>query len=319
MADDLKHVDPELVPALQTFPPFQLSNEILPAVRQGFTEMTRANPLAASAEAAAEAKTVKAPDGFDVPIFIHKPKAPASGKRAGLLFIHGGGYIFGDAFMSGPSCRAFADAADIVVVAVDYRLAPDYPHPVPVEDCYAALQWLFDNADALGVDVTRIGVAGESAGGGLSASLALLARDRGKLKLAYQQLIYPMIDDRTCTRTDVPAHLGQFVWTRDANVFGWTSLLGKAPGGADVSPYAAAARATDLSGLPPAFIYVGALDLFLDEDLDYAQRLLAAGVPTELHVYDGAYHGFEVAVDSNVAQRAFRDRIDSLRRGLAKK
>jgi len=319
MADDLKHVDPELVAALQNFPPFVLSDDIIEAVRQGFNEMTKANPLGASAAAAAEAATAKAPDGYDVPIFIHKPQAAATGKRAGLLFIHGGGYIFGDAFMSGPSCRAQADAADLVIVAVDYRLAPENPHPIPVEDCYAALQWLFDNADALGVDRDRIGIAGESAGGGLSAGLALLARDRGKLKLAYQQLIYPMIDDRTCVRTDIPAHLGQFVWTRDSNVYGWKSLLGQTPGGAGVSPYAAAARAEDLSGLPPAFIYVGALDLFLDENLDYARRLLAAGVPTELHVYNGAYHGFEVAVDSGVAQRAFRDRIDALRRGLAKK
>ncbi len=319
MADDLKHVDPELAPALQTFPPFVLSDDIIVAVRQGFNEMTKANPLGASAAAAAEAATAKAPDGYEVPIFIHKPKAEAAGKRAGLLFIHGGGYIFGDAFMSGPSCRAQADAADLVIVAVDYRLAPENPHPTPVEDCYAALQWLFDNADALGVDRDRIGIAGESAGGGLSAALALLARDRGNLKLAYQQLIYPMIDDRTCTRTDIPAHLGQFVWTRESNIYGWKSLLGQAPGGAGVSPYAAAARAEDLSGLPPAFIYVGALDLFLDENLDYARRLLAAGVPTELHVYDGAYHGFEVAVDSGVAQRAFRDRIDALRRGLARK
>src|SRR5262249_39769655 len=158
------------------------------------------------------------------------------------------------------------------------------PFPGNVEDCYAALAWMAGEAAALGVDAARIGVMGESAGGGLAAALALLARDRGEHRLAFQHLIYPMIDDCTCTAAEPHPSTAEFIGTPASNRFGWTSLLGTEPGGADVSPYAAAARATDLAGLPPAYIATGALDLFLEENLEYARRLIRAGVPVELHV-----------------------------------
>ena len=158
---------------------------------------------------------------------------------------------------------------------------------------------------------------GESAGGGLAAALALLARDRGEYSIAFQHLIYPMLDDRTGTETPHP-YAGEYLWTPANNMFGWSALLSVAPGSAGVSPYAAAARAADLAGLPPAFIATGALDLFVEEDIEYARRLIRAGVPVELHVYPGAFHGFDLSPDARVAQEARRISVAALRRALGR-
>ena len=212
--------------------------------------------------------------------------------------------------------RPLAEELSCVIVSVDYRLAPETVFPGAIEDCYAGLAWTFAHAVDLNIDPARIGVMGESAGGGLAAALALLARDRGEYALAFQLLTYPMIDDRTCVRDANPV-TGEFVWIPQSNRFGWTSLLGQEPGGEGVSSYAAAARATDLAGLPPTWMMTGALDLFLDEDIDYAQRLIAAGVPTEFHIYPGAFHGFDIWPDAKVSAQARRDRVDALRRFLA--
>jgi len=190
-----------------------------------------------------------------------------------------------------------------VIVSVDYRLAPETTFPGAVEDCYAALTWFRRKAGEFGVDAHRIGVSGMSAGGGLAAALALYVRDRGEALLAFQHLIYPMIDDRTCVR-EPNAHIGQHVWTHADNSFGWRALLGSDPGGAGVSPHAAASRAEDLSGLPATYLAVGALDLFLHENLDYVSRLAHAGIPVEAHVYPGAYHGFHVAQAASVTRAA---------------
>jgi triacylglycerol lipase len=168
----------------------------------------------------------------------------------------------------------------------------------------------------LGVDSARIGVMGESAGGGLAAALALLARDRREHSLTFQHLIYPMLDDRTCVAKSPHPFAGEFLWTAHNNAFGWSALLGAAPGSANVSPYAAAARADDLSGLPPTFISTGALDLFLEEDIEYARRLMRQGVPVELHVYPGAYHAFDFLTNARIAAAARRDSLAALRRFL---
>ena len=168
------------------------------------------------------------------------------------------------------------------------------------------------------MDTTRIAIGGESAGGGLTAALALLTRDRGEVPLVFQLLIYPMLDDRTVTISDPHPYTGEYIWNAASNRFGWASLLGKEPGSADVSPYAAAARAENLAGLPPAFIAVGTLDLFLEEDLEYARRLIRTGVPTELHVYPGAFHGFPIAADSQVAQTLVRNYLSALARAFRK-
>jgi acetyl esterase/lipase len=202
------------------------------------------------------------------------------------------------------------------IYSVRYRLAPEAPHPAPLEDIYSVLAWLHANAPQLGLDPARIGIKGESGGGGLAAAAALYARDRTGPKFAFQHLIYPMIDDRTAVRKDLHPCVGEFVWTRENNHFGWRSLLGKEPGSADVSPYAAAARAADVSGLPPTYISVGGLDLFLEENLTYADRLGRAGVPVELHVYPRAYHGFYRAVNARVTRQAEHDTREALRRFL---
>lgn len=192
-----------------------------------------------------------------------------------------------------------------VIVAVEYRLAPEHPFPAPVEDCYAALKWLATNASELGVDSGRLAIGGASAGGGLTAGLALLARDRDEVKVCFQLPIYPMIDDRNVTPSS-QAITEPRVWNRQANLLAWQAYLGRVKaGGKSVSPYAAASRAKDLKGLPPAYIPVGELDLFLDEDIEYAQRLLQAGVPTELHVYAGGYHGSDIFVPTARGSQSF--------------
>jgi acetyl esterase/lipase len=253
--------------------------------------------------------------GHEVAVLVHRPgdipvAAPA------IIYAHGGGFLVGSAEMVRVANQRMAHDAGCLVVSVDYRLPPETPHPGPVEDCYAALEWLYQNAAGLGVDRNRIGVAGESAGGGLAAALALLARDRGKIPLVHQHLTYPMLDDRTCAANANP-FAGEFVWTPHQNCMGWSALLGEAAGGAGVSAYAAPARMENLAGLPSTFIAVGALDLFAEENLEYARRLMRAGVATELHIYPGAYHGFELADDAAVTKAANHASINALRRALS--
>jgi acetyl esterase/lipase len=200
----------------------------------------------------------------------------------------------------------------IVGVSVEYRLAPEHPYPAPLDDCYAALAWTFEHADELGIDRERIGIGGISAGGGLAAALALLARDRGELSPSFQLLDCPMIDDRQSTSSMQLD--GLYVWSRESNEFGWRSYLGDLYGSPDLPPYAAAARATDLTGLPPAFVSVGAIDGFRDEDIDYATRLNQAGVPCELHVYPGLPHGYGLVPEAAMVRRARQDVDDWLGR-----
>ncbi|MBA4794734.1 MAG: alpha/beta hydrolase [Phenylobacterium sp.] len=314
MAGSRHLVDPQLLPLLETIPPFELSEAVLPMMRGRSARFTpRAEDVARTT---LERRRVPGPkDAPEVEVLVYRPKA-ATGPLPAILHIHGGGYVAGTAADNEAVHRPLAADLACVIVSVEYRLAPETPFPGPVEDCYAALAWIGRNAAELGVDATRLGVMGESAGGGLAAALALLARDRGEHALAFQHLIYPMIDDRTCAAAEPHPYAGEFVWTPQANRFGWRSLLGQEPGGEGVSPYAAAARAERLEGLPPAFIATGSLDLFLEEDLAYAQRLLRAGVPVELHVYPGAFHGFQWAAEAEVSQTAARDSRAALARAL---
>jgi acetyl esterase/lipase len=238
----------------------------------------------------------------DVRIYVWSPGAPGQAPRPAILHIHGGGYVLGDARSGLFSLRDVTTAIDCVVVSVDYRLAPETRFPGSLEDNYAALTWLHANAAALGVDPARIAVMGESAGGGHAAMLAIAARDRGEVPLAYQALIYPMLDDRTGSTRKVPPWQGMIVWDAANNRFGWTSLLGVPAGSAKVPYGAVPARVADLRGLPPAFVGVGSIDLFVDEDIEYARRLVDAGTPVDLVVVPGAFHGFDM-MPSPVAKR----------------
>lgn len=311
---DTRHlVDPELLDALALFPDLPLDPAELPAIRAAQAAL----PLP-ELPAGVEESEAFAPydDGPPVRVLVTRPVGLTAPAPA-LLWIHGGGFVLGSADQDRLNAAALAAAAELVVVSVDYRLAPENPAPGPVEECYAALRWLHRNATDLGVDPARVAIGGGSAGGGLAACLGLLARDRAELAVAFQFLVFPMLDDRTVATDDPNPVAGEFVWTRQKNAVGWRSLLGTGPGGPDTSPYAAAARATDLSGLPPTFLEVGTLDLFFDEDVEHARRLVRAGVPTELHVYPGAFHGYQSAATSTVARTSAQLGVAALRRALA--
>ena len=312
-----KHlVDPQLLPLIEQLPGFSLGVAGLGDIRAMMKAMGEAGRGPPSDDVTVSEQFIPGPAGApDVRVLVTAP-AQAGAGRPGILHIHGGGYVLGTAEMTLETDAAYARAFGAVSVSVDYRLAPETPHPGPVEDCYAALKWLQANAAALGVDAAKLAVTGESAGGGLAAGLVLLARDRGEVPIAFQHLIFPMLDDRTVTAADPSPFHGQFLWTRPDNHFGWASLLGAEPGSPDISPYAAPARASDLTGLPPTFISCGALDLFLEEDMEYARRLIRAGVPTELHIYPGAPHGFMFVADADVTRAYARDSMAALEKAF---
>jgi acetyl esterase/lipase len=260
-----------------------------------------------------EDRAVPGPEGApDISVRIYRP-VDATGTLPGIYFIHGGGMILGNVEGEDPVASAICEHVGAVVVSVEYRLAPEHPHPAQSEDCYAGLVWMARNAAELGFDPDRLAVYGGSAGGGLTIAVVLLARDRGFPAIRFQMPIYPMIDDTNETAssheiTDVG------VWDRSANIEAWQWYLG----GGKADQYAAPTRAEDLSGLPPAFIDVGTVDMFRDEDIAFAMRLMQAGVPTELHVNPGAYHASEVlAPQAELSRRIWERRFEALRRGLS--
>ena len=260
-----------------------------------------------------EDRTLPGPDGDpDITVRIYRPVG-ASSTLPGIYYIHGGGMILGDVAGEDAPAALFCDQVGAVVVSVEYRLAPEHPHPAQVEDCYAGLVWMQKSAAELGVDPDRIAVYGASAGGGLTIAAAMLNRDRGGAALRFMMPIYPMIDDRHETPSSQEiTDIG--IWDRSGSIEAWQWYLGGKP----ADQYAAPARAEDVSGLPPAYIDVGTVDLFRDEDIAFAQRLIQAGVPCELHVYPGSYHASETfAPDAALSRRIWGNRIDALRRGLA--
>jgi acetyl esterase/lipase len=313
VADPYALVDRELIPAIKVLPKMDLVSETLAQARN----VTASPPLPAPALQPVD-HFIPGPKGApDVRVLVASPGASNSNPRPAFLHIHGGGYVSGRAELFVSRMQQIAERCSCVVVSVDYRLAPETHFPGSLEDNYAALRWLYSKAEKLGIDRQRIAIGGESAGGGHAAMLAMAARERGEIPILFQLLIYPMLDDRTGSSRPVPPHIGRLVWTPASNVFGWTSLLGVPAGSNRVPPGSVPARFDNLAGLPPAFIGVGSIDLFVDEDVDYARRLITAGVPSELHVVPGAYHGFDLlAPNASITARFTEYWMTALKRAL---
>lgn len=315
--DPMQRVDPELRAALEGLrrsdgPAHDLDAASLAEARSNSSRWDQ--PLLP--EPPVNERLIPGPKGApDVRVFI--AGARGAEPKPAVLHMHGGGYVLGSAVLSRRSLQELATTCNCIAVSVDYRLAPETRFPGSLEDNYAALTWVHRHAAELGIDSGRVAIKGESAGGGHAAMLAIAARDRGEFPIHYQMLIYPMLDDRTGATHAVPAPIGSYVWTRGDNRFGWSSLLGRAPGSPSVPAGSVPARVASLAGLPPAYIAVGSIDLFVDEDIEYARRLVAAGVPTELHVVPGAYHAFEMlAADAAVSRKFIADWQGALRKAL---
>lgn len=311
----MSEVDPELLPLMEKMPTRPFAAATLAEDRETMRALWAAYVRPTDDGVRRTERSAPGLNGApDVRLVVYEPEARA-GTVPALLFIHGGGFVGGTADNGEPFNRRIVAELGIVIVSVDYRLAPETRYPGPVEDCYAALLWMHREAAALGIDPARIAVEGVSAGGALAAALALMVRDRGEVSLAFQSLIYPMLDDRRA-KAAPDGVTGKVAWFRESNAFGWASLLGEeAVGGPDVPAYASPARAEDLSGLPPTYIGAAALDMLVYENADYATRLIAAGVPTQLQVYPRAFHGFDVGT-SAIAEDFKRSRLSALKRGL---
>jgi len=255
--------------------------------------------------------TFNVPRGANVatPLMVFDREG-SSGVRPVLFWMHGGGYVTGTPEQDTSLIALLLARFDIVVASVDYRLAPEHSFPVPLDDCYAALGWVVEHADELEIDPTRLLVGGQSAGGGLAAALVQRLIDQGPVKPIFQLLIYPMLDAMTVVRKDNKS-TGAFVWTPTSNRYGWRSYLGGEPTSGNYPAYAVPAARSDLEGLPPTWIGVGSLDLFCEEDQRYAERLRLAGIPCELYVADGAYHGFDMLVPEAASTTLFNESMFS--------
>ena len=312
--------DPELAPAVAGLGTQEFTLEMIPAIRRApaISPVPTVEDYRRGGAFEVTERLVPGPAGApDVSLLICRPTG-VTGPVPCLYFIHGGGMMLGNNRSGGaPRALEHAEALGAALVSVEYRLAPETPHPGPVDDCYSGLIWTVKHADELGIDPERLIVGGASAGGGLAAAVALLARDRGGPAMRGQLLLCPMLDDRNDTPSSYQM-TGLGIWDRGANEVGWTALLGDARGGPDVSPYAAPARATDLSGLPPAFIDAGSAETFRDEDVAYASRIWQAGGDAELHVWPGGFHGFTGMVpDAAISKAAMAAQLTWLRRLLA--
>jgi len=308
--------DPELAPVI---PMLQLGDfsDVAAARATLATMLADINANVDTSGLAIDDRTIDGPNGTELAIRVLRPVAGAGGEGVGplpgILHIHGGGFAVGSIDTELGGCVQLASKVPAVVVSVEYRLAPEHPFPAPVEDCYAGLCWLHAAADALGVDRDRIAVFGASAGGGLAAGLALLARDRGGPSLCFQFLGIPELDDRLETPS-MQAFVDTPMWNRPSAIQSWKHYLGDAPG--PVSQYAAPARAENLAGLPPAFVSTMEFDPLRDEGITYALRLLQAGVPVELHQYPGTFHGSSMVTTAAVSRRQSAETVEVMQRAL---
>jgi acetyl esterase/lipase len=279
--------------------------------REVLSQMLSATPVPPNPNIEITNHVAQGPAG-DLAVRVYTPKNAGS-KAPGLVYIHGGGMIMGGLDGEDGTCQMMADRLGAVIASVDYRKAPENPYPAAPEDCYAAASWVFDNAESLGIDPDNIGIYGQSAGGGLTLAVVLMAKDRGGPKFSYMVPIYPMIDDRNETASSkLVTDVG--IWDRAGSIEAWGWYLG----GKAADQYAAPARAKDLTGLPPAYIDVGELDMFRDEDIDFAKRLAEAGVQVEFHLWPGAYHASEVfAPEAPLSARIWDTRIAAISRLMA--
>lgn len=317
-ADMRLRVHPDLLAYYDSAPAMDFKLEDIAAIREAMSGLIGSPDLPKDAEVNVydiRIENETGPEGLRLRIYdpVSKPDLlPA------ILWMHAGGYVVGLPEQDEAQSIRLAKEVGAVVVAVDYRLAPENPYPAAIEDCYVALQWLAKNAAELGVDPERIATAGASAGGGMATALAMMTRDRKGPAIAFQMLIYPLLDDRMTT----PAYSEEFdkrFWNPDANRDAWRLLL-KDVDRYDVPVYLAPARETNLAGLPPAYLCVGELDPFRDDVLDYAARLARAKVPVELHLYPGAFHLFDmVAAETALGKRAVDEYVRALSEALAKK
>ncbi len=300
----------ELHPIVDAIPSTDMTDELVPIIRK----QSAGQIVTADAEAQGVVREeVSVPgEGVEVRCLLYKPAEGGSG-RPGYVHIHGGGYVMGSADASDIGNVAICAKLGAVVLSVDYRLAPEHPIPAPLDDCYAGLAWMHENADDLGVDRSRIGIGGESAGGGLAAALAIRARDAGKYAVCHQHLTYPMLDNLTGSDAHPGDPLvGEFVWTRQRNQYGWDRYLGDAPAIAPQVP----ARVEDYAALPHTWMFTVQLDLFRDENIEYARNLMAAGVDVETQIYAGACHGFQMLPGTKLGGRYVTDHMAALARGL---
>lgn len=302
---------PELRSTLAQFPGFQLE-ENLEVSRSYLSNL----PTKKSVDVRTTSRMIPSVAG-EILVKIYEPAQRTGAKLPAMLWIHGGGYVMGYPDMDDSLCERFVLAAKCVVVSVDYRLAPEHPYPAAIDDCYAGLTWMTDEAELLGVDLDRIAIAGASGGGGLTAALALMARDKGGPALIFQMPLYPMIDNRNITASSHEISADNATWNRKNNLEAWSMYLAEGTDASAVSPYAVPSRAESLAGLPPTYTCVGQLDLFRDETIEYVTRLALAGVDVEFHLYPGCYHCFEVFVpEAEVSQRASQNYVDAITRAL---
>lgn len=288
-----------------------------PARRKEMNDQIKEFPKYHSENILVETRNIPGPENApEIRIKIYKPKDRSSDKLPGVLWIHGGGQLFGSADFTAYWGPLLVEKVDCIVVAVDYRLAPEHPYPAGIEDCYAALVWMSKEPEELGgIDGSRIAVAGESAGGNLTAALCLLARDRKGPKICLQMPLCPMLDDRNQTHSSYEI-TDERVWNREVNLAAWKMYL-KDYEGKETPIYAAPSRAKDLSNLPPVYTFIGELDLFRDETIEYVQRLMQAGVPVDFHIYSGCFHVFEMLFpDLEFTKRVFNMSINALKRVL---
>lgn len=294
---DYDRIDAELRPLLEDFAAFDIDRDNVLKVRE-MMEAMRVDP---GVEVLSDETTIQGPNG-DIDIYIFRKDDRAN--QPAILWVHGGGYVMGSA--NDAKAKVLASECDCTVFSVEYRMAPEHPFPAGSEDCYAALTWLANNSTELSIDASRIVLGGASAGAGMAAGVALMNRDRDNFPLALQLLLYPMIDNLHATGSgEITNHP---IWKLPTSVNAWEMYLDGTPD-LDASPYAAASRATDLSGLPATYICVGTEDLFRDEDIEYARRLSEAGTPCELAVFPGMYHAGESFLPTAKVSRRMNESI----------